>query len=411
MEGNGIIRADVAVAGGGLIGPALALALARAGFEVAVIDRLAEPVRADPEFDGRAYAVALASARLLGVLGLWRGLEPLAQPIRDIVVGEGVPGSHPGAMLHFDPRETDEGRVGWILEDRYLRRALIDAMDAGPRSRQVAPAEVAGAAFDGPRARIALADGRAVEAGLAVAADGRRSALGAAAGIRRQVFGYNQTGLVNAIEHELPHHGTAHQSFFSGGPFAVLPLPGNRSSLVWSERSAEARRLHALPDDVFTAEIAARVGGRLGAIRLAGRRWAYPLDLTLAERYAAPRLVLAGDAAHGVHPIAGQGMNMGLRDVAALAEVLVEAARRGEDIGAVDVLERYQRWRRFDATAMALGMDALNRLFSNANPMLRGVRDLGLAVVGRIGPLRRGFMREATGLAGDVPRMLRGHPL
>ena len=212
-----------------------------------------------------------------------------------------------------------------------------------------------------------------------------------------------------------PHEGLAHQSFFPGGPFAVLPLPDadgqHRSSLVWSEQNAQAARLQALDDDAFTDEIIARIGGRLGDVRLIGRRWAYPLDLTLAERYVAPRLALAGDAAHGVHPIAGQGLNMGLRDVAALAEVLIEAARIGVDIGDATILTRYQQWRRFDATAFALGMDGLNRLFSNANPTLRAARDLGLAAVNRTPPLRRALMREASGVAGEVPRLLKGQAL
>ena len=402
------VSVDVAIVGGGLIGPALALALSGAGLRVAVIDRVAEDVRADPDFDGRAYAIALASSKLLDALGLWRGLEPLAQPIREIEVTEGVPGSVPGARLHFDPRETAEGQVGWILEDRHLRRVLLEALGKAGEVTQAAPAEVARVEIGAAVGRIELVNGRVVEASLVIGADGRRSQVAEAVGIRRQVFRYDQMGLVNAIEHEQDHQGLAHQSFFPGGPFAVLPLPGKRSSLVWSERSAEAKRLAALGDDAYTAEVAARIGPRLGEIRLAGKRWSYPLDLTLAETYVAPRVALAGDAAHGVHPIAGQGMNMGLRDVAALSEVIVEAARRGEDIGALDVLERYQRWRRFDATAMALGMDALNRLFSNTNPFLRGLRDAGLAAVHRIGPLRRRFMREAAGTAGDVPRLLRG---
>jgi 2-octaprenyl-6-methoxyphenol hydroxylase len=406
-------RTDIIVAGGGLTGPALALALAGAGLRVAVIDRVAAVRRAEPEFDGRAYAVALGSARLLGALGVWRAVGARAQPILDIAVDDGLPGAVPGGapLLHFDPRETDEGRVGWIVEDRWLRGALLDAMDAAPGVTQIAPADVAGAEYGTAAATVRLADGRTFSAPLVVACDGRRSALAAAAGIRRLRWGYDQTGLVNAVEHELPHHGVAHQSFFPGGPFAVLPLPGDRSSLVWSERTDEADRLKALDDAAFTAEFAVRIGGRLGEIRLVGRRWAYPLDLTLAERYVAPRLALAGDAAHGIHPIAGQGLNIGLRDVGALAEVLVEAARIGEDIGSTIVLERYQRWRRFDATSLALGMDALNRLFSNRDPALKLVRDAGLAAVNRTGALRRAFMREAAGVAGDVPRLLRGRAL
>ncbi len=395
--------------GGGLVGPALALALAGAGFRVTVVDREAAGRRAEPDFDGRAYAIALASARLLRALGVWQAVEEHAEPIRDITVDEGNSGGTP--LLHFDPRELDEGRVGWIVEDRWLRGALLAAMAESDGITHRAPSEVAGAERGPTGARVRLGDGDSLEAALIVACDGRRSALAAEAGIPRLRWDYGQTGLVNAIAHEHPHEGVAHQSFFPGGPFAVLPLPGNRSSLVWSERTREAERLMALDDAAFTAEIAARVGPRLGRIELAGARWAYPLDLSLAQRYAAARLALAGDAAHGVHPIAGQGLNMGLRDVAALAEVLVEAARIGEDIGSALVLERYQQWRRFDASVMALGMDGLNRLFSNGNPVLALARDAGLAAVGRLGGLRRFFMREAAGIEGDLPRLLRGQAL
>jgi 2-octaprenyl-6-methoxyphenol hydroxylase len=397
------------IIGGGLIGPTLAVALARPGFRVAIVDRVAAERRAEPDFDGRAYAIALGSSRLLRALGVWSAVEGKAQEIRDIEVDEGIPGGVP--LLHFDPRELDDGRVGWIVEDRWLRGALLAAMDEADGITQLAPVELAAVEYDSAGATVRLADGRVLEAPLVIACDGRRSAVAEAAGIRRLRWGYEQTGLVNAVAHELPHEGLAHQSFFPGGPFAVLPLPGNRSSLVWSERTAEAERLQALDDDAFTAVIAARIGPRLGRIELAGRRWAYPLDLTLAERYVAPRLALAGDAAHGIHPIAGQGLNIGLRDVAALAEVLVEAARIGEDIGAANVLERYERWRRFDATVLALGMDALNRLFSNDNPAVRLVRDTGLGAVNCCGGLRRAFMREAAGVAGDVPRLLRGQAL
>ncbi|MEM7177460.1 MAG: UbiH/UbiF/VisC/COQ6 family ubiquinone biosynthesis hydroxylase [Pseudomonadota bacterium] len=400
-------RIEIAIVGGGLIGPALALALTSAGFEVIVLESQPVETRAAPDFDGRAYAVALASQRLLETLGVWDALEKAAQPILDIHVGEGV---GPRPLIHFDPRELDEGRFGWMVEDRHLRGALLSRTDkAGIRHE--APAVVDTVACDGGGAVLTLADGRRIHAGLVVGADGRRSAIARSAGLRRIGWSYRQTGLVNAISHELPHHGLAHQSFFAGGPFAVLPLTGNRSSLVWSERRAEADRLAGLSDDLFIAEVAARVGDRLGPITLAGKRWAYPLDLTLSTSYVAPRLALVGDAAHGVHPIAGQGMNMGLRDVAALAEVLTDAARIGEDIGALPVLERYQQWRRFDATVMALGMDGLNRLFSNDVTPLALLRQAGLRAVAGLGEVRRGLMREAIGTAGEVPKLLRGEAL
>ncbi|MEO1774813.1 MAG: UbiH/UbiF/VisC/COQ6 family ubiquinone biosynthesis hydroxylase [Pseudomonadota bacterium] len=406
-------QTDIAIVGGGLVGPALALALARLGLRVVLVDRLAEPVRRDPAFDGRAYAVALGSSRVLAALGLWSELEPLAQPIADIRVSEGQPGAYPGAALHFDPRASDEGRVGWILEDRFLRRALLEAVAAEEGITHRAPAEVVAADLEGPAARLTLSDGQVIAAPLAVGADGRRSPLGAMAGIGRQVLRYDQVGLVASIEHKGDHEGVARQSFFPGGPFAVLPLPGgHRSSLVWSERTRAAEALMRLDDAAYTKALQARIGAGLstglGKIALAGPRRSHPLDLSLADSYAGPRVVLVGDAAHGVHPIAGQGFNLGLRDVAALTEVLTEGARAGRDLGEPALLQDYERWRRFDNVSFALGMDALNRLFSNANPLARAVRGLGLGLVDRCPPATRFFMREATGLSGQTPAMMRG---
>ncbi|MBY8976013.1 UbiH/UbiF/VisC/COQ6 family ubiquinone biosynthesis hydroxylase [Rhodobacteraceae bacterium NNCM2] len=400
-------RTQIAIIGGGLIGPALALALDSAGFRVTLLDAQPVAAREAPDFDGRAYAVALASQKLLNVIGVWDAIDGNAQPILDIHVGEG---SAPEPLLHFDPRELDQGKFGWMVEDRWLRGALLDGLQAAGIPH-IAPVTVTDVAREGTGATITLGGGETLAADLVVAADGRRSSIARSAGLRRVGWSYDQTGLVNAIEHELPHNGLAHQSFFPGGPFAVLPLTGNRSSLVWSEKRAEAERLSTLSDDLFIAEVAARIGGRLGEISLAGKRWAYPLDLTLATGYVAPRLALVGDAAHGVHPIAGQGMNMGLRDVAALAEVLTDAARIGEDIGTVNVLERYQQWRRFNATTMALGMDGLNRIFSNSSGLLSVLRQSGLRMVGSLGEVRRGLMREAIGTAGDLPRLLEGKAL
>ncbi len=395
---------DIGVVGAGLAGSTLALALARAGFDVVLLDRTPPETRAAPEFDGRAYAIALGSARLLGALGLWAGLEPLAQPIADIRVGEGA-GSP--VLLHFDPRATAEGRVAWILEDHHLRATLIEAVAVSP-VQEIPAGEITGVERGPGAAEITLGSGERVRARLVIAADGRRSALAQAAGIGAIGWSYAQTGLVAAIHHERPHHGEAHQSFFPGGPFAVLPMTGNRSSIVWSERRDVAERLMRLGDDGYSAELARRIGPRLGAIRLIGRRRAYPLALSVAEALVAPRLALLGDAAHGVHPIAGQGLNMGVRDVAALTEVLVAAARLGADIGSETVLRRYERWRRFDAGAFALGMDALNRLFSNGIGPLSVLRQAGLAAVDASGPAKRALMREASGQAGEVPRLLTG---
>lgn len=402
---------DVVIAGGGLNGPTLALALAGAGLRVAVVDSRPADARAGDNFDGRAYALAVASQRLLRALGLWDGLAADSQPIRQVKASQGRPGEGAAPFfLHFDSAEIEEGPVGYMVEDRFLYRALLAAMQGTVQhlpglsvvGHDVVPGGVA----------ARLSDGRDLHARLLVGADGRGSGVAARAGIRRQGWDYGQTALVAAVAHDQPHHGIAQQYFMATGPLAILPLPGNRSSVVWSETDANARAIAALPDDVFLDVLRPRFGDYLGRIDLAGARFTYPLSLSLAERYAADRVALVGDAAHGVHPIAGQGLNLGLRDVAALAEVLVDAARRGEDIGSDLVLERYQGWRRFDATSLALGMDGVNRLFASDNPVLSAVRGVGMGIVTAIPALRRGFMRQAAGLSVDpMPRLLTGQAL
>ncbi|WP_418024404.1 UbiH/UbiF/VisC/COQ6 family ubiquinone biosynthesis hydroxylase [Paracoccus sp. TD-10] len=402
---------DILIAGGGLNGPALALALADAGLSVAVADARPADARAGDAFDGRAYALALASQRLLAALGLWNDLAPNAQEIRKVEATQGVPGEGAGPFgLHFDGAEIEEGRLGYMLEDRFLYRALLAAMRG--RVTHLPGLSVTGQEAEGAGIRASLSDGRSIKARLLVGADGRQSGVAARAGIRRIGHDYGQIALVAAVDHELPHEGTAHQYFMPTGPLAILPLPGNRSSIVWSEPEAQARAIMDLPDAEFLAVLRPRFGDFLGEIQLAGPRFSYPLNLTLAERYVDARVALVGDAAHGVHPIAGQGLNLGLRDVAALAEVVVAARRRGEDIGAELVLARYQDWRRPDATALALGMDGVNALFFNANPLLRAAREIGMGLVDAIPPLRRGFMRQAAGLSLEpMPRLLTGRRL
>lgn len=405
-------QADVLVAGGGLNGPVLALALASAGLRVSVIDAAPPRARAQEAFDGRAYALAVASKNLLAAIGLWPVLAPQAQPMLEVKASDGRPGEGAAPFfLHFDSRELDQTPVGYMIEDRFLYRALLDAMEAAPNITLLGGTSVTAQDIGPGSARVTLSDGRILSGRLLVGADGRRSGTAERAGIPREGWDYGQTALVAAVDHALPHHGIAHQFFLPTGPLAILPLTGNRSSIVWSETAANAKTLGALSDADFLAVLRPRFGDFLGQISLAGPRFSYPLNLTLAKSYVAARVALVGDAAHGVHPIAGQGLNLGLRDVAALAEVLIDAHRRGEDIGAIDVLERYQGWRRFDATSLALGMDTVNRLFSNDNPVLRPLRDLGMGLVQAAGPLRRGFMRQAAGLSGPLPRLLRGQPL
>ncbi len=402
---------DILIAGGGLNGPTLALALAGAGLRVAVVDPRPADARAGDNFDGRAYALAVASQRLLKALGLWAGLADDSQPIRQVKASQGQPGEGAAPFfLHFDSAEIEEGPVGYMLEDRFLYRALLAAM-AG-KVQHISGLSIVDQQATAGGVEAVLSDGRRLRARLLVGADGRGSGVAARAGIRRRGWDYGQTALVAAIRHERPHDGIAQQYFMETGPLAILPLPGNRSSVVWSETHDNARAIAALGDEAFLDVLRPRFGDYLGRIDLAGARFTYPLSLSLADRYVADRVALVGDAAHGVHPIAGQGLNLGLRDVAALAEVLVDAARRGEDIGSDLVLERYQGWRRFDATTLALGMDGVNRLFGSGNPILSAARGIGMGVVSAVPALRRGFMRQAAGLSVDpMPRLLLGRAL
>jgi 2-octaprenyl-6-methoxyphenol hydroxylase len=403
--------ADILIVGGGLNGPCLALALAQAGLSSIVIDALPEDTRSGEGFDGRAYALALASVRMLDALGLWAKLAENAQPILEIKASDGRAGEGAAPFfLHFDHAEIEEGPMGQMIEDRYLRRALLSAMEADPRITHMPGATVV-AQDTGRAAEVTLADGRTLTGRLLVGADGRRSGTAERAGIKRTGSDYGQTALVCAIAHERPHHGIAQQFFMPAGPLAILPLPGNRSSIVWSETTARAAEIAAMDDAAYLDALRPAFGDFLGGISLAGARYSYPLALSIAEAFVAPRLALVGDAAHGIHPIAGQGLNLGLRDVAALAEVLADAKRRGEDIAAPDVLARYQTWRRFDTAAMAMATDAFNRLFSNDNPALRVLRDAGMGVVQALPGLRRRFIREAAGLTGDMPRLMTGRAL
>jgi len=406
------LDADVLIVGGGLNGPVTALALAQAGLRVTLCDAASAQTRADPEFDGRAYSMALASKRLLEAIGVWQAVEAEAQPVWDIVVTDGRRGEAPSPLfLHFDHRELDEGVGSWLVEDRHLRPALMAMLNTHPLITHYDAVRVVDHDCTGPAAVVTLEGGEQLRARVLIACDGRDSPIAKRAKIKRMGWSYGQTGLVCAVAHTQPHNGVAYEHFLPSGPFAILPLKGNRCSLVWTETDAEAARIAALPDAAYLAEVAARFGDFLGDLTLEGGRWSYPLKLSLADEWTRPRLALLGDAAHAVHPIAGQGLNLGLRDAAALAEVLVDAKRRGEDIGALDVLRRYETWRRFDTVTLALGMDALNRLFSNDAPGLRLLRDAGMALAGGLTPARRFFMRQAAGIATGAPRLMEGRKL
>ena len=404
--------ADILIVGGGLNGCTLALALAGAGFSVALVDATPLAALTADGFDGRSYALNIASQRMLAALGLWPALVPDAEPILGIKASDGRVGQGASPLfLNLDHAEIEEGPMGHMVEDRHLRRTLLAAVAAMPAIRHLPGETVVSQGIAGQRAEVVLASGGRLCAQMLVGADGRNSATATRAGITRSGWRYGQTALVCAIAHELPHHGIAHQIFLPAGPLAILPLTGNRCSIVWSETAAQAAAINALSDADYLAVLRPRMGNFLGQITLCGARYSYPLALSLADQFAAPRLALVGDAAHGIHPLAGQGLNLGLRDVAALAEVLAQARRRGEDVGSAAVLARYGAWRRFDTGTLAFATDSFNRLFSNDNPMLRTLRDLGLGLVNAAPGLRRRFIREAAGLTGDLPLLLQGRQI
>lgn len=403
------MKTDLIIVGGGLNGPALAIAAADAGFTVSVVDSLPKSVRETRDFDGRSYALALASKRLLQGIGVWGDVADHAQPMLEIKVTDGRAGEGAAPwMLHFDHAEIEEGPMGFMVEDRHLRGAFLTAMDRHPNITQIDGETVVAQSVDAAGVTVTLASGGTISGGGLVGSDGRQSGTAVRAGIKRTGWGYEQTAIVCAVEHEKPHGGIAHQFFMPNGPLAILPLTGNRSSIVWSETTTRAHEVMALDDTGFLAALRPAFGSFLGEIGLTGARFTYPLGLTLANSFVADRVALIGDAAHGMHPIAGQGLNAGLRDVAALIEVLSEARARGEDIGGPQALARYQQWRRFDTATLALATDTFNKLFSNDNPLLRAARDFGMGLVNGAPALRRNFIREAAGLTGDLPKLMRG---
>jgi 2-octaprenyl-6-methoxyphenol hydroxylase len=401
---------DVLVGGGGYVGLSLGVALKQAdpAMKVAVVDMWP---RAALENDPRASAVAAAASRMLAQLGVWDEIAPEAQPMTEMIVTDSrLRDAVRPVFLTFDGEVEPGEAFAHMVPNGRMVAALADrAAELGVEL--IAPDTVQGFSSGASDVEIRLGSGDIRRARLLVAADGVRSKLRELAGIGTVRWEYDQSGIVTTVRHERPHNGRAEEHFLPSGPFAILPLKGNRSSLVWSEKRLEAERLVKGDAFTFELELERRFGHHLGKIELDGPRHAFPLGLTLARGFVKPRLALAGDAAHGIHPIAGQGLNLGFKDVAALAEVLVEARRLGEDIGALDVLERYERWRRFDTFQMGVVTDVLNRLFSNDMDVVRAVRDVGLGFVDRLPSLKRFFIRQAAGLEGAVPRLLAGDPI
>jgi 2-octaprenyl-6-methoxyphenol hydroxylase len=408
-------RADVVVAGGGFAGLALALALRQGlggSFRIVVVDP-AFAVGAKPDL--RASAIAAAARRMFEILGVWEAVADGAQPILDMVVTDSKLKDAVRPVFLTFAGEVEPGQpFAHMIENAPLNAALA----AKARAEGIALRATAVTRFENRSGCVAVsfADGAETSASLLVAADGARSRVREQAGIASHGWSYGQSAIVTTVAHERAHHGRAEEHFLPAGPFAILPLQGNataanRSSLVWTETDAEAARIIVLSDQEFHEQLERRFGLHLGDIAVAGPRRAYPLGLFIARSFVAERIALVGDAAHVIHPIAGQGLNMGLRDIAALAEAIADAARLGLDVGAADVLERYQRWRRFDTMAMGVATDGLNRLFSNESDVLRLMRDVGLGLVDRMPALKSFFIREAAGVTGDVPKLLRGEAL
>jgi 2-octaprenyl-6-methoxyphenol hydroxylase len=404
------LRADVLIGGGGFAGLALAIAL-RQGLGESFRVIVADPAFGrDARDEGRASAIAAAARRLFETIGVWQEVAGEAQPILDMVVTDSrLQDVMRPTYLTFAGEIAPGEPFAHMVENHRVVAALTRRASAdGVELRADA---VRGIAVRGDRIDATLSDDSVVSARLVVAADGARSAIREACGIQSFGWDYEQSGIVTTVEHERDHDGRAEEHFLPAGPFAILPLKGRRSSIVWTEQASEAERIVALSDPEFHIELERRFGLKLGEIKAVGPRRAFPLGLSVARSFAGERVALVGDAAHVIHPIAGQGLNLGLRDVAALAEAVADAARLGLDIGGADVLDRYQRWRRFDTMTMGVATDGLNRLFSNRSDALRVVRDIGLGMVERMPRLKDVFIREAAGLTGEVPKLLRGEAL
>jgi len=404
-------RADVLILGGGLVGLALAVALDRHGVTSIVVDAAEPASQIAPAFDGRATAVSSSSWRMLEAIGIADTLAPFGCPIRSIRVSDQL---RPGALT-FDPG-SDEAMaepLGIMVENRLLRQALQQAAAEAQGVTVLAPAEAREVARDQNNVRAALADGRLVTASLLIGAEGRASPTRELAGIAVARWQYDHAAIVTTVTHELPHDNVAYEIFYPAGPFAILPMLDDgegrhRSAIVWSVSKADGRAFVDLPERAFSAEVEKRMGGFLGAVALAGRRWTYPLGFHHAARITGLRLALVGDAAHGIHPIAGQGLNLGFRDAAALAQVLVEGARLGLDLGDAQLLRRYETWRSLDTFSVAFATDSLSRIYGVPGRAASAVRRFGMTLIDRVAPLKNRMMAEARGESGTLPLLLRG---
>ena len=402
---------EVIISGGGLNGITLALALNHAGISVAIVDKMPHETISLGNFTGRSYALSSASKKMLSVLNLWQSLTHTAQPMLEIKVTDGSVGIGPSPfMMHFGQNDFSDGPMGFVVEDRHLRQSLIKSLIQSD-IKYFSETTILKQTLNDSAATVDLDNGKTLTAAVLVGADGRNSKTARAAKINRTGWNYEQSSLVCAIEHEKPHNGIAYQHFLPTGPLAILPLTGNCSGIVWTEKIRTAKIIHALNKNAYLDALRPRVGEFLGGISLVGTREIYSLSLSMVHHMIDARLALVGDAAHVIHPIAGQGLNAGFKDIAALTEVLCEAKRRGQDLGAYSTLDQYQRWRRFDNAMLGVATNGFNNMFSNSNAIPRTIRNLGLAVVNNTNFLRRAFVLNAAGQFGDLPKLLQGKSL
>ena len=400
---------DVIVGGGGLIGCIVSLALSRSGLSVALIEGPHRTKKSGKKFDGRAYALALASKRMLCALDLWDAVKSNAEAIVNIKVSDGAIGNGASPLyMHFDHQELEDGPMGYMIEDRFLRIELSKNLKSNALIDKFGSKSIVDQKTHKGFIEVKLDSGQVLKAKMLIGSDGKNSAIGKRAGLRRLTHNYKQISLVAAVSHQYQHFGEAHQFFVPAGPIAILPLPKKRSSVVWTEDEITAKKVMELNDNKFLDELKDRFGDFRGNISLNGDRFSYPLSLSISEKLTSDRVVLIGDAAHSLHPIAGQGLNLGFRDIASLAEVITVAARRGEDIGSLDVLKRYSSWRNLDRISITAVTHGVNKLFSNDNSVLRLSRDLGMAAINLLPSLKRSLIKEASGVSGDMPLLMQG---
>ena len=401
------LDSDIIIVGGGLNGSLLAIAAAKIGFSTIVLDSKETHSDELNSFDGRSYALAASSVRLLKNLDIFEDIRDCSQPILDIEILDGKLVQGPSQFsLHFDNNEIHDGPMGYMIEDRFIQKALFAKILASKRIDYKFDSIVIKHYRQGSYISVRLDNGQKLRTKLVVGADGRNSDIAKQAKIKKSGWRYKQNALVCAIEHEIDHKGLAWQYFLPSGPLAILPMTGNRSSIVWTEKTNDADAISLLDDNQYMEILNSRLGSFLGKSKLIGGRHSFPLELRIADRFIDDRLALIGDAAHSVHPIAGQGLNAGFKDVAVLAHVLQDSCQRGEDFGSLGVLKRYEEWRRFDSVQLAYSTDLFNRLFSNENEALQLIRNIGIKILDSIPAAKRNIIKEAAGITGELPRLM-----